>query len=392
VHPAGIECNEAQGIIVVKKNSPLYGVKPEVLQSPAYTLRAYEAEVKLNQNENPFDFPEDLKEETFRRYKERRWSIYPDFVPDSLRFSLAKFTGWHKDGVLVGNGSNELLQAALMVMVGKGSRVAIPYPTFTVYKLLANILGAKVVGIPLNPDMSYNVDELISKAKESRARVIVVNNPNNPTGSVLKKEGIRRLLEEFPGFVLLDEAYYEFCGCSGFEFLERYPRLIITRTFSKAMGMAGLRVGYLLAHPDLATQISKAKLPYNVNQFSLTAAEVALENIARFQPAIQNILDERDRLGKELGQIPDIRVYPTEANFFLIEIPVDPHKIFDDLYRQGILIRDVSSYPMLSNCLRISVGKREENDRLLSALRAGLEIATANVAYENPYERTKSNN
>jgi histidinol-phosphate aminotransferase len=374
----------------VKKNSPIYGVKPEVLKAPAYTLRAYEADVKLNQNENPFDFPEDLKEETFRRYKARRWSIYPDFVPDSLRFSLAEFTGWHKDGVLVGNGSNELLQAALMVMIGKGSRVAIPYPTFTVYKLIASVLGAKVVGIPLNPDMSYNVDELVSKANESSARVIVINNPNNPTGSVLRKEGIRRLLEEFSGFVLLDEAYYEFCGCSGLEFLERYPRLIITRTFSKAMGMAGLRVGYLLAHPDLATQISKAKLPYNVNQFSLTAAEVALENIERFQPAIRAILQERERLGKELDWIPGVRVYPTEANFFLVEIPVNPRAIFDDLYSQGILIRDVSSYPMLSKCLRISVGKREENDRLISALRAGLENAMTGVAHENSYERTNS--
>jgi histidinol-phosphate aminotransferase len=391
VHPSGKKRNETQGIAIVKKNSPVYGVKPEVLKAPAYTLRANEAEVKLNQNENPFDFPEDLKEEAFRRYKARRWSIYPDFVPDSLRFSLARFTGWHKDGVLVGNGSNELLQAALMVMIGKGSRVAIPYPTFTVYSLIASVLGAKVVGIPLNPDMSYNVGELVSMANESRAKVIVVNNPNNPTGSVLKLEGILRLLEEFSGFVLLDEAYYEFCGCSGFKFLERYPRLIITRTFSKAMGMAGLRVGYLLAHPDLATQISKAKLPYNVNQFSLTAAEVALENIERFQPAIQAILEERERLGKALAQMPDVRVYPTEANFFLVEIPVSPRIIFDDLYRQGILIRDVSSYPMLSKCLRVSVGKREENDRLISALRAGLENATAIVAHENSYERTNSN-
>jgi histidinol-phosphate aminotransferase len=366
-------------LFIMKKNSPLNGVKPEVLKSPAYTLRAYEAEVKLNQNENPFDFPEDLKEEAFRRYKERRWSVYPDFVPDSLRLSLAEFVGWHKDGVLVGNGSNELLQAALMVLAGKRSQVAIPYPTFTVYKLISNILGAKVVGIPLNPDMSYNVDELISKANEARAKVIIVNNPNNPTGSALKKEEIRRLLDEFSGFVLLDEAYYEFCGRSGLEFLASCPKLIITRTFSKAMGMAGLRVGYLLAHPDLATQISKAKLPYNVNQFSLTAAAVALENIDRFRPAIEAILSERERLGKELSLIPGVKVYPSEANFFLVEIPVDPRAIFDALYSQGILIRDVSSYPMLSKCLRISVGKWQENNLLITALRAAIERAGAAI-------------
>jgi histidinol-phosphate aminotransferase len=114
------------------------------------------------------------------------------------------------------------------------------------------------------------------------------------------------------------------------------------------MGMAGLRVGYLMAHPELAEQISKAKLPYNVNQFSLTAAEVALENIEKFRPPIESILKERERLGRELGEIPGFKVYPTEANFFLVETPMAPKELFGALYRQGILIRDVSSYPMLS--------------------------------------------
>jgi len=356
----------------VKKSSPLYGVKPQVIKAPAYTLHAYEADIKLNQNENPFDFPEDLKDETFRRFRARAWSRYPDFVPDALRQKLADFVGWHKDGVLVGNGSNELLQATLMVLVNSRTRVGIPSPTFTVYQLISKVLGAKVVNIPLNPDMTYNVETLITKSQESGVGVLVINTPNNPTGSVLTEEGLEEILQRFPGFVLLDEAYYEFWGHSGLRVLKNYPRLIITRTFSKAMGMAGLRVGYMLAHTDLTTQISKAKLPYNVNQFSLTAAEVALENIDRFRPAIEAVLKERERLGRELAEMPGMKVYPTEANFFLVEVPVAPRAIFDELYSQGILIRDVSSYPMLSKCLRISVGTKEENDRLLSALRAGL--------------------
>jgi histidinol-phosphate aminotransferase len=360
----------------VKKNSPLYGVKSQVLKVPAYTLRAYEADIKLNQNENPFDFPPNLKEETFRRFRERQWSRYPDFVPDSLRFHLAEFAGWPKDGVLIGNGSNELIQATLMVLIKSRTRIGIPIPTFTVYRLISNILGASVIDIPLNPDLSYNVGELISKSRESGASALIINNPNNPTGSAIPEEGIKRILDEFSGYVLLDEAYYEFCGHSGFGLLSEYPKLIITRTFSKAMGMAGLRVGYLLAHPDLVAQISKAKLPYNINQFSLTAAEVALENMGIFRVAINNVLKEKKRLGKELSELPGFKVYPSEANFFLVEIPVEPRVLFDELYEQGILIRDVSSYPMLSKCLRISVGTREENDRLLSALRASPTIRT----------------
>jgi histidinol-phosphate aminotransferase len=338
-----------------------------------YTLHAYDAEIKLNQNENPFDFPVDLKEETFRRFRERQWSRYPDFVPDALRLRVAEFVGWQKDGVLIGNGSNELLQATLTVLIKSRTRVAIPFPTFSVYRLISNILGARVVNIPLNPDMSYNIDELVSKSQESGAGVLIINNPNNPTGSAINKTGLKQILEHFSGYILLDEAYYEFCGHTGLEFLQDYPRLIITRTFSKAMGMAGLRVGYLLANPDLAAQISKAKLPYSINQFSLTAAEVALENVGRFRPAIEAVLKEKERLGKELGKVSGLIVYPSESNFFLIEVPVEPRVLFDNLNAQGILVRDVSSYPMLSKCLRVSVGTREENDRLLSALHARLD-------------------
>jgi len=363
----------------VKKNDPLYGVKSRVLKVPAYTLRADDAEIKLNQNENPYDFPDDLKEETFRRFRERSWSRYPDFVPDSLRLRLAEFAGWQKDGVLVGNGSNELLQASLMVLIKSRTRVAIPFPTFTVYRLIANVLGAGIVDIPLNPDLTFNVDDLISKSQESGADVLIINTPNNPTGSVLYNDDLRRILEQFSGHVLLDEAYYEFWGRTAIDFLKEYPRLIITRTFSKAMGMAGLRVGYLLAHPDLAAQISKAKLPYNVNQFSLTAAEVALDNISRFRSPIQAVIKERDRLATELDRMPGLKVHPTKSNFFLIEVPVAPHLIFDSLYRQGILIRDVSSYPMLSKCLRISVGTPDENNRLLSALRTALNAEAINA-------------
>jgi len=355
------------------KNSPIDGIKKQVLNAPAYTLHAYEADIKLNQNENPYDFPADLKEEVFRRFREYPWSRYPDFIPDSLRIALSKFTGWPKDGILVGNGSNELLQSVLMALVDNGSAVAIPLPTFTVYRLLATVLCANIADIPLDADMGYNIDVILQKALESRAGIIVINNPNNPTGSAINETGIRRILTEYQGFVLLDEAYYEFGGYTGFDLLKEFPRLIITRTFSKAMGMASLRLGYMMAHPLLAEQISKAKLPYNVNQFSLIAAEVALENIERFRPAVDTLLGEKEKLFKALGEIPGVKVYPSRANFFLVEVPAAPRAVFDALYAKGILIRDVSSYPTLGRCLRISVGTPGENEQLLNQLRITLD-------------------
>ena len=357
----------------MKTNPVLRGIKEQVLKLPAYALRAYTAQVKLNQNENPYDFPEDLKEEAFRRYRRLAWSRYPEFIPEALRERVASMAGWTRDGLLVGNGSNELLLATLMVLVKDQTRVVLPSPTFTVYGLVSQILGARAVQVPLNPDMSYNAEELLMRAEEVGAKLLVICTPNNPTGSLLEDSDLEKILGRYHGHVLLDEAYFEFCGQSGLKYLKSYPRLIITRTFSKAMGMAGLRVGYLMAHPDLVAQIAKAKLPYNVNQFSLTAAEVALENLDRFQPAIQAILKERERLDKELAQIPGVRVFPTGANFFLFELPGQARAIFDDLYRQGVLVRDVSGYPMLSRCLRVTVGTPSENDRFLSALRACLE-------------------
>ncbi len=360
-----------------KEKAALAGVKEQILEAPAYTLRALEAAVKLNQNENPYDFPADLKEEAYRRFRQRAWSRYPDFVPDDLLSRLADFAGWVRGGVLVGNGSNELLQSALMVLLSEQTPVVIPAPTFTVYALVAQIIGAQVVRVPLNPDMSYNAGAIIERALETRARVVVINTPNNPTGSLLQEPDLEDLLDRFDGYVLLDEAYYEFCGRTGLKYLESHPRMIITRTFSKAMGMAGLRLGYLLAHPSLAVQIAKAKLPYNVNQFSLTVAQVALDNRDRFRPAIEAVLAERTRLGAEMTTLPGVKVYPTAANFFLFELPIPPQQVFERLYREGVLIRDVTSYPMLSRCMRVTVGTPAENDRFLSVLRECLERAGA---------------
>ena len=362
---------------MVKKPTVLSGVKEQVLKAPAYTLRTYDAEIKLNQNENPYDFPDDLKEEVFRRFMARKWSRYPEFVPESLRAQLAEYAGWHKDGILVGNGSNELLLASLLILVKDRTPVVMPSPTFQLYGLVSQILGARIAPVPLKPDMSYDVDALLTRVDEVSAKVLILCSPNNPTGSELTLEDLQRILKRFSGQVLLDEAYYEFSGRTGMQFLNEFPRLIITRTFSKAMGMAGLRLGYLMAHPDLAAQIAKAKLPYNVNQFSLTAAQVALDHRERFRPAIESILRERERLRQLLSEIPGVRLYPSGANFFLFQLAVPPRPVFEELYQQGILIRDVSSYPMLSDCLRVTVGTPAENDRFVSALRDILSRASA---------------
>jgi histidinol-phosphate aminotransferase len=351
--------------------SPSDVIKPEVRAASAYTLEHVAADVKLDQNENPYELPQEFKEEVARRVVARPWGRYPEFVPSAMTQTLAKHTGWTPDGILVGNGSNELLQAALLVTLGQGRTVAIPQPTFTLYKLQSTILQATVVTVPLRPaDLAYDVDAL-GKAAET-ADVTVICSPNNPTGTMLPDGALQHILEKAKGIVLLDEAYHEFSGQTALGLLANNPNLVITRTFSKALSMAGMRFGYMLAHPEIAREIHKAKLPYNVNIFTLTAAQLAIERGDLMSTAIQSLISERQRLVAELRKRMGVRTFDSAANFILIRTAKIGRDLFNELYAQGVLVRDVSNYPMLERVLRVTVGTPEQNNRFLAALDTAL--------------------
>jgi histidinol-phosphate aminotransferase len=286
---------------------------------------------------------------------------------------LADFAGVGHDGVLVGNGSNELIEALLLVTVGPGTRVVIPEPTFTLYALLTGILGGEAVRVRLGEGFLYDASALVDAARQSNARLIIVCSPNNPTGSVLPLPDVERLCRETEGLVVIDEAYHEFAGTSVVPLLERHPNLVVLRTFSKAMALAGLRIGYLLAAPALVREIDKARLPYNLNFFSELAALAALERSDVLGDAVARLRRLRDGLMAELSLLPGVKVHPSHANFFLLELAhSDPKATFEALYARGILVRDVTSYPGLSKCLRVSVGSEEENAALLAGLKEAL--------------------
>jgi histidinol-phosphate aminotransferase len=239
----------------------LASIKTRVRELRPYSLRPDRARVKLNQNENPWDVPAKIKQETLRRITECAWSRYPGLMPRRLHERLADFSGWTADGIVAGNGSNELIQALLMVTVGPGTRVLINEPTFALYRQIATVLGGDVVSVPLNAELGYDIHALQNAVRDLQPDVTIVCSPNNPTGCVLSDDDLSLLLKSTSGLVVVDEAYHEFAEHSVVPLLREHENLVVLRTFSKAMAMAGLRTGYLLAAPELTREISKAVLP-----------------------------------------------------------------------------------------------------------------------------------
>jgi len=350
--------------------NPLEIVKQQVRDLRPYTMLPKPARIKLNQNENAWDVPVEIKDETLRRLHDRAWSRYPEFVPERLRQLLAEYSGWTADGIIAGNGSNELIQSVLMATVGEGSRVLISEPTFALYRQIATVLGAEIISVPLTAEFSYDTRSLVSAIQSSNPNVTIICSPNNPTGCLMPRRELVSLLQRSNGLVIVDEAYFEFADETVVPLLEQYRNLVVLRTFSKALALAGLRVGYLLAAPELVREIAKAVLPYNLNIVSQIAAEVTLE---RYQTTLKLLVRliraERNRLFAQLGRVEGLTPLPSRANFILVRSSVPPTRIYQQLLRRNILIRDVSAHPMLSDCFRISVGTREENDEIVVALR-----------------------
>ena len=355
--------------------SALRHVKPAVRALRPYTLVARRARVKINQNENPYDLPVELKRRVLDEALSRPWSRYPDFDPRELLEALGRFSRWRADGILAGNGSNELIEALLMVTVGAGTPVVIPEPTFSLYALLTEVLGGRPVRVPLGPDFAYDTGALMRAQREHRASVVIVCSPNNPTGTVLPIDEVARLCRETDALIVVDEAYHEFAGRSVVPLLHDHGNLIVLRTFSKAMAMAGLRVGYLLAAPELVAEVNKARLPYNLNFFSQAAALAVLSDPEAVEAAVARLVRAREGLFQDLASIPGVRPYRSHANFILFGVQGrSPADVFRALYEQGVLIRDVSGSAGLSDCLRVSVGTDEENAAFLAALRRAMAV------------------
>lgn len=346
-------------------------IKPEVRELSAYTLTQYDYRHKMNQNENPLGYPEELKQEVLRRVAQADWARYPSFNLDRLRERIATYAGIEPAMVLPGNGSNELIYVALATTLTKNDHIVVPVPTFSLYKLLGRVMGATVHEVRMVPDDNFALPagEIVETAQANDAKVVIICTPNNPTGTAYDSEAVRRVVAESGALVLIDEAYREFSEQDFAPLLDEFDNVVLLRTFSKAMAMGGLRVGYAITNEALATEIHKAKLPYALNLFSEEAAIVALEHYDHFEPAIDTLKRERTRVYEALQKIAGLHVYPSDANFFLVGFECAPEEVFHYLLDEhGILVRDVSHYPGLAGHLRLSLGTPDENNLLIEGL------------------------
>jgi histidinol-phosphate aminotransferase len=319
----------------------------------AYTLELREAEVKLNQNESPFDFP--FKDAALARIASRPWNLYPDFESTMLRTALADAYGFEADNILVGNGSNELLAAAIGAFVGPGTPVVFAKPTFALYEKLVTIAGGLPVPIALDPATGYlPLDAMLRALDGLRGAVVIVCSPNNPTGGVLPAGGLDALLAT-GATVLFDRAYGDFAQ-DNLPLL--HDRLVTFSTFSKAWGLAALRVGWIASTAATCREIRKVKLPYSLNIVSETIAAIALEHPEVRDRNVAMLVSERQRLLRAMRMLPGVTVFPTCANF----IAFRTRATFEGFLARGILVRKYADF------LRVSVGTRAENDRFLAAL------------------------
>lgn len=341
-------------------------LRPDLRDLVPYTVPHYPGYIKLDANENPYDFAPEVLAAVVRRLSGQIFTRYPDPEATELRRRIAAYTGMAPENILAGNGSDELI-LNLFLSFGGGGRVVITPPTFSMYAIHSRIAGAAVAAVARREDFSLDLAALLREARVPGTRVVVVCSPNNPTGNTVPREAVEALAAEAAGLVLLDEAYAEFAGESCCDLVRRYPRLVVLRTFSKAFGLAGLRVGYLVADPAVIAGLLKVKQPFNLNSFSQLAAVTVLEYQPLFRQRMEEIIANREELYRRMKQIGGVEVFPSRANFILFRTPLPAAKVYAGLLARRVLIRNVAG-PGLERCLRVTVGTPAENEAFLQAL------------------------
>ena len=333
-----------------------------------YAAKVARADIDLSANENPQDLPGELLERIASRLDQVRFNRYPDPMAEGLRGLIAQANGLEPGNVLLGNGGDELLLDLMIAWGGPGRRFLDMPPTFVMYGIDAHMTSTDIVDIPRVEDFAVDEQAVLDRVSEGDIDLVIVCNPNNPTGTLVPETFLIDLLAATDAPVLVDEAYFEFSRHTMRHHMARHKNLILLRTFSKAFSLAGLRVGYLLAHEDVVRELTKVRQPYSVDSFSQVAASVVFRDRAVFESSIERILRGRDVIFEGLRRTPGIEVFTSEANFVLFRVE-HGHAVWRDLlHDSSILIRDFSRVEGLEDCLRVTVGTPDQNEAFLAAI------------------------
>lgn len=335
--------------------------------APYRTSSAVGARIRLHANEGPYPLPEEVRTEILEEARSLELNRYPP-DPAELRERLAAYAGVDPGRVWVGNGSNEVLLQAGLAYGGPGRRALLFEPTYRMHHRQARIAGTATAELRRRPDFTIDPDEAVEAIGRRRPEILFLCSPNNPTGTLTPREDIRRMVEAAPGLVVLDEAYHEFCGETFVGELDEHPNVLVVRTLSKAFRLAGTRVGYGIAHPEVLEPLARVRMPYSLSSFSVAAATVVLRHADLVLARVRDVVAERDRLSGELAALDGVEVFPSAANAVLFRHPEAPWLV-RELGEQGIVIRDFTSLPGCENCLRVTAGAPDEDTAFLEALR-----------------------
>ena len=345
-------------------------IRPEILALKAYHVPDAANMVKLDAMENPYPLPAEMRRELAQVLATVDLNRYPEPSGRRLRELLARTM--HVPGgaeLLLGNGSDDLIQMVTFALARPGAVMMYPAPTFVMYGMDAVLAGMKAVEVPLRADYTLDRDAFLAQLKAHDPALVFIAYPNNPTGVLYCEDDVLAILRAASGLVVIDEAYHVFAQKSFMPRLAEFPNLVVMRTVSK-LGLAGIRLGYLAAHPRWVEQFNKVRQAYNVNVLTQAAALYVLERIEVLEAQAARIRADRADLGAALGALKAVTVYPSQANFFMIRV-ADAGRTYEALRRQGVLVKNLDS-PALSNCLRVTVGTPDENRILLTALREAL--------------------
>ncbi len=348
-------------------------VREEIRALTAYHVPASGGLVKLDAMENPYRLPAPMAEDLGRHLAQVAINRYPDPQAAGLKAALRGAMGIPDDlDMILGNGSDELLQVFAMALARPGAVMLALEPSFVMYRMTALTCGLAYEGVSLADDFSLDLEATLQAVERHRPAITWIAYPNNPTGNLFPREAILRIVEASPGLVVLDEAYYPFAGGESFlPEVGRHPNLVLVRTVSK-LGLAGLRLGLAVGPRDWLAEFDKVRLPYNVNVLTDAAARFVLERHDVLEDQTRRIVAERGRLEAGLDAIAGIRRFPSAANFVLARVP-DAPRAFEALKSRGILVKNLhGSHPLLGHCLRFTVGTADENATLLAALPAAI--------------------